>query len=98
MRIELCSSALTAEALSYLACVVCFRTAFLSHLTSVLHLRILGGAAVLSSDGALTGAASRRRALALLALVASARDDGLARDRALALLWPELDSDRARNN
>ena len=64
----------------------------------MLHLRILGGAAVLSSDGALTGAAGRRRALALLALVASARDDGLARDRALALLWPELDSDRARNN
>jgi DNA-binding SARP family transcriptional activator/tetratricopeptide (TPR) repeat protein len=64
----------------------------------VLHLRILGGAAVLASDGALTGAAGRRRALALLALVASARDDGLARDRALALLWPELDSDRARNN
>ena len=64
----------------------------------MLHLRILGGAAVLSSDGALTGAAGRRRALALLALVASARDDGLARDRALALLWPELDFDRARNN
>lgn len=64
----------------------------------MLHLRILGGAAVLSSDGALTGAAGRRRALALLALVATARDDGLARDRALALLWPELDSERARNN
>jgi DNA-binding SARP family transcriptional activator len=64
----------------------------------LLHLRILGGAAVLASDGALTGAAGRRRALALLALVATARDDGLARDRALALLWPELDSDRARNN
>ncbi|HEX6051539.1 MAG TPA: tetratricopeptide repeat protein [Gemmatimonadaceae bacterium] len=64
----------------------------------MLHLRILGGAAVLASDGALTGAAGRRRALALLALVASARDDGLPRDRALALLWPELDSDRARNN
>ena len=64
----------------------------------MLHLRLLGGAAVLSSDGALTGAAGRRRALALLALVASARDDGLARDRALALLWPELDFDRARNN
>ena len=64
----------------------------------MLHLRILGGAAVLSSDGPLTGAAGRRRALALLALVATARDDGLARDRALALLWPELDSERARNN
>ena len=64
----------------------------------MLHLRILGGAAVLSSDGALTGAAGRRRALALLALVASARDDGLPRERALALLWPELDSERARNN
>lgn len=53
---------------------------------------------MLASDGALTGAAGRRRALALLALVASARDDGLARDRALAMLWPELDQDRARNN
>ena len=30
--------------------------------------------------------------------MATAKDDGLARDRALALLWPELDSDRARNN
>lgn len=64
----------------------------------MLHLRLLGGAAVLASDGALTGAAGRRRALALLALIASARDDGLARERALALLWPELDSERARNN
>lgn len=64
----------------------------------MLHLRILGGAAVLSSDGALAGAAGRRRAVALLALVASAKDDGLPRDRALALLWPELDSERARNN
>ena len=64
----------------------------------MLHLRILGGAAVLASDGALTGAAGRRRALALLALVASAGDDGLARDRALALQWPELQSDRAPNN
>ena len=64
----------------------------------MLHLRILGGAAVLASDGALTGAAGRRRALALLALIASAKEDGLPRDRALALLWPELDNDRARNN
>lgn len=53
---------------------------------------------MLASDGALTGAAGRRRALALLALIACARDDGLARDRAFALLWPELDSERARNN
>ena len=58
----------------------------------------MGGATVLGSDGALTGAAGRRRALALLALIASSRDDGIARDRALALLWPELDSERARNN
>jgi len=95
---ELCSSALTLELLTYRPCVE-RSVSFPSHLThGVLHLRILGGAAVLASDGALTGAAGRRRALALLALVASARDDGLARDRALALLWPELDSDRARNN
>ena len=94
---DLCSSALTAESLSYHR-----RRSFGSNICAsnprVLHLRILGGAAVLSSDGALTGAAGRRRALALLAAVASAHDDGLPRDRALALLWPELDSERARNN
>lgn len=64
----------------------------------MLHLRLLGGAAVLASDGALTGAAGRRRALALLSLIAAAGEDGLSRDRALALLWPELDVERARNN
>ena len=64
----------------------------------MLHLHTLGGAALFDSDGALTGSASRRRALALLALIASARDTGLGRDVALALLWPEFDADRARNN
>src|SRR6185436_11688378 len=52
---ELCSSALTLELLTYRPCVE-RSVSFPSHLThGVLHLRILGGAAVLASDGALTG-------------------------------------------
>jgi DNA-binding SARP family transcriptional activator len=35
--------------------------------------------------------------MAILALLAVARDRGVARDRLLALLWPERDADRARH-
>ncbi|HET7471193.1 MAG TPA: DPP IV N-terminal domain-containing protein [Gemmatimonadales bacterium] len=44
----------------------------------------------------LSGAASQPRRLALLALLASAGEHGLTRDRMLGLLWPETDEDRAR--
>ena len=43
-----------------------------------------------------TGVANQRKRLALLALLAVAGDLGVARDRILALLWPESDI-RARN-
>ncbi|MDQ2666245.1 MAG: hypothetical protein M3Z05_09565 [Gemmatimonadota bacterium] len=40
--------------------------------------------------------AAQRKALALLAIVAAGGAAGVPRDRLLALLWPESDSDRAR--
>ncbi len=40
--------------------------------------------------------AAQRKALALLAIVAASGPAGVARDRLVALLWPESDSDRAR--
>jgi DNA-binding SARP family transcriptional activator len=61
------------------------------------RLTTLGPLSVTALDGAPTGLASRRRALALLALVGSTRD-GLTRDRVMAMLWPELDVANARNN
>jgi DNA-binding SARP family transcriptional activator len=44
------------------------------------------------------GIASRRRFLALLALVAGHGVRGISRDKLLAYLWPESDTERARNS
>jgi DNA-binding SARP family transcriptional activator len=46
----------------------------------------------------LGGAASQKRALALLALLAVAGEGGLSRDRLVALLWPESTEERARHS
>ena len=64
----------------------------------MLSLRTLGGLSITASDAQLSGSAARRRSLALLALAASAGDSGVSDERALALLWPDSDSTRARNN
>jgi len=51
----------------------------------------------LERDGQrLSGAASQPRRLALLALLASAGEHGMTRDRMLGMLWAESDEDRAR--
>ena len=47
---------------------------------------------------ALTGAATQRRKLALLVLLASAGERGVSRERLLTYLWPESDSARARKS
>jgi DNA-binding SARP family transcriptional activator len=53
----------------------------------------------LDCDGRpLGGAAIRRRSLALLAFVASRREQGVSRDKVLGYFWPETDTDHARNN
>jgi DNA-binding SARP family transcriptional activator len=44
------------------------------------------------------GAATQRRTLALLALLAVAGDAGLSRDKLIGLLWPESDPERARHS
>src|SRR5262245_45802884 len=61
-------------------------------------LRLLGGASIESNDGApLTGGAAQRHRLALLALLACSPGWTLSREKLLAFLWPESDSERARN-
>jgi DNA-binding SARP family transcriptional activator/TolB-like protein/Tfp pilus assembly protein PilF len=61
------------------------------------ELRTLGQVAVLSAAGApAVGAAAQRKPLALLALLATAGDQGLTRERLTAYLWPDLGEDRAR--
>jgi TolB-like protein/DNA-binding SARP family transcriptional activator len=57
-------------------------------------LKLLGGASVERSGVPVTGRAARGHRLALLALLAPGRV--LSRDKLLALLWPEEDTDRGR--
>jgi TolB-like protein/DNA-binding SARP family transcriptional activator/Tfp pilus assembly protein PilF len=63
----------------------------------VYRLRLFGGASIDGPDGPLTGRAVQRRRLALLALLAVARERGLTRDRLVSYLWPDADPERARH-
>ena len=61
----------------------------------MIRIHTLGGLAVLSADGkALAGAAGQPRRMAVLALLARAGERGVARDKVLALLWPDADDER----
>ncbi len=60
-------------------------------------LKLLGGASLEGPDGPLTGKVSQRRPLAALALLALHRRQGIAREKLAAMLWPEVDGDRARH-
>lgn len=63
----------------------------------MLRLRTLG-AVTLDRDGApLTGRSTQRKRLALLAVLAAARDHAVRRDTMLALLWPERGAEAARH-
>jgi DNA-binding SARP family transcriptional activator len=62
-----------------------------------LRLLTFGGLTLLVGGQATTGSATRRRRLAILALLAVARDRGLNRDKIQAYLWPESDTERARH-
>ncbi|HEX5963304.1 MAG TPA: BTAD domain-containing putative transcriptional regulator [Gemmatimonadales bacterium] len=64
----------------------------------MLRLRTLGGLTIEDENGPLAGAIARKRSLALLALVGLSTEQGVSRDRVLAYLWPESDTERARNN
>jgi TolB-like protein/DNA-binding SARP family transcriptional activator len=63
----------------------------------MLFLQLLGGLSVERSGEPLTGSVTRRHALALLALLAGARGAGVSRDKLLAYLWPEADTERGRH-
>ena len=64
----------------------------------MLRLRTLGALALERDGSPLTGRATQRRRLALLALLATARDATMPRDRLLAFLWPERATDLARHS
>lgn len=62
-----------------------------------LRLLMFGGLTLRTGSETTTGASTRRHRLALLALLAVARDRGLHRDKILAYFWPESDAQHARH-
>jgi DNA-binding SARP family transcriptional activator/TolB-like protein len=60
-------------------------------------LQLLGGAVLANDAGPVTGPATQRHRIALLALLASAPTEWTPRDKLLAMLWPERDTEHARN-
>src|SRR5438093_10033664 len=63
----------------------------------MLFLKTFGGLSVEIDGAAGTGAGQRRKTLAVLALVAAAGRHGISRDKVIAYLWPESDTEHARN-
>jgi DNA-binding SARP family transcriptional activator/TolB-like protein len=59
-------------------------------------IQLLGGASIRGENGALHGRMTHRHRLALLALLATSHPRSVARDRLVALLWPEAETERAR--
>jgi len=63
----------------------------------MLFLKTFGGLSVDIDGAPATGAGQRRKTLALLALLAAAGRRGVSRDKLTAYLWPESDTEHARN-
>jgi alpha-tubulin suppressor-like RCC1 family protein/DNA-binding SARP family transcriptional activator len=61
------------------------------------RLRTFGGLSLTNESGPVTGLATQRRKLALLAVLATGGERGVSRDRLLALFWPESDAEHARH-
>ena len=59
------------------------------------RIRLLGGIQIDGPDGVITGRAVQRARLAVLAVLATSRTNAVSRERLMALLWPESQSDRA---
>jgi DNA-binding SARP family transcriptional activator/tetratricopeptide (TPR) repeat protein len=63
----------------------------------LLRLLTFGGLTLVDGDAPVVGAAAQRSRLALLAVIAAAGASGVTRDKLLACLWPESDTERARH-
>ena len=63
----------------------------------MLRLTTFGGVALRKGGELHTGAASQKRRLALLVMLAAAEGRPVRRDQLLAALWPEADGDHARH-
>src|SRR2546426_10853792 len=62
----------------------------------MLELRTFGALSLKDDGASLSGAATQHKTLALLALLAAASRNGLSRDKLIAYLWPESDTEHGR--
>ena len=60
-------------------------------------LRLLGGLALEGPSGPVSGRVAQRRRLGLLALLGTAGEKGLSRDKLAGYLWPETDEANAKH-
>ena len=60
------------------------------------RLRLFGGAVLDAESGPVTGRATQRHRLALLALLATTRRRHRGRDQLVSVLWPDADAERGR--
>jgi TolB-like protein/DNA-binding SARP family transcriptional activator len=63
----------------------------------MLRLQLLGGVSLASCDQVVSGAVTQRRRLALLAILGATDGRPVSRDRAVSLLWPDSEAQRARH-
>jgi DNA-binding SARP family transcriptional activator len=63
----------------------------------MLRLQTFGSVSLFRGDENLTGAVTQRRRLGILVLLAASGAAGLSRDKLLACLWPESDTESARH-
>lgn len=63
----------------------------------MVSLALFGAPTIERPDGAVTGRVAQGRRLALLAFLALSRSRRVARDKVIALLWPESSTERARH-
>ncbi|MGH7467269.1 MAG: BTAD domain-containing putative transcriptional regulator [Longimicrobiales bacterium] len=65
----------------------------------MIRLQTFGGAVLLTQRGVpLAGAATQRRTLGLLSILAVAGEAGVSRDKLVGILWPDVDARRARHS
>jgi DNA-binding SARP family transcriptional activator len=62
----------------------------------MVSLKLLGGVSLEGADGRVTGPAVQRHRLAILALLAGSHPRTITRDKLMAWLWPESDTEHAR--
>lgn len=63
----------------------------------MLHLQLFGGLSAYLDDQPLSGRATQRKRLALLALLSASPKKAMSRGKLVGLLWPESDNEHARH-